>query len=346
MATRDAQSQTRAARTAWKALCRKRRTERRKVERAAARAERDARRKAVAKAGLRQSLGRPRKPRSRPARWTDYHPDHPTTAYHAIISGEVRTRARYRNADLAELFGVCPTTITHWLDRHQPFARAIDRAGAARFALWLVGRLGIRVRLDESKTNPNAKSWKGHLRGGKAIVREPMRKTDVDRLNRVTRALHARRTLPLAQAALAAELAYAGERYDRSACIERDRLRRQLEEFGGTPVATVEAIVESGHLSGRAIAKALGIGESTLRLWRRQYPELDRVIREAVDGYRRPEPEPEHRDARRPEPEPEHLRPSAARDDRTRRRGHREPSKPAPKRLFPGIYADDADQRL
>ena len=168
MPTRDGQASTRAAREAWKKLCRERRAERRKAERATARAERDARREAVAQAGLHQALGRPRtKHRPQPAKWTYYSPDVPRKAYHAILLGDTRADA----ISLAVMFGVHVNTISNWRRQHPQLERAIERAIAARSALRLIGRLGIsaRLRLDPEKTNPNAKSWRGFVRSGKAV---------------------------------------------------------------------------------------------------------------------------------------------------------------------------------
>lgn len=287
MATREGQAHTRAAREAWKALCRRRRTERRATERAAARAERDARREAVTKAGLRQSLGRPcTKHRPRHARWSFYESDVPREAFRAILHGDVTAKTM----SLAAFFGVSDTTIRAWRVQHPEIDRAIERALSAKSALRLIGRIGIggRTRLDSDKVDPNARSWRGYTRRGAAVSVEPMRDIDAARFGRVRDAVHARKTLPLEEAALEAQLGYAadveGGRWMRD---RRDELRRQLEDFGGVPVEAVRAIIGDGYRSNRAIARELCIAESTLRHWRQRYPKFDRAIRDAIAGYRK-----------------------------------------------------------
>jgi transposase-like protein len=212
---------------------------------------------------------------------------------------------------IAAELGVHVNTIPNWLKKHPTLERAIERGLEDRYLTERAFRQARRVRYDPSTIDWDAKSPRGVFR--KAVAVE--------------------------------------QRFDH-ALFEREtaHLHMRKHRWQDSHVEVVGHIIgDRGPLSNRALCRHFDVAESTLRNWRRRYPEFDTAIRKAIAAYRhRPKPStPRPKPQKAVAPTPRTLaavlvarnapRPALAR---------REPSTPRPKRLFAGIYADDVDQRL
>lgn len=260
---RALQKAARAAEREAQILCDK---ERRAGEREAEKLARQA-----AKEAAKRPRGRPRKLPPRPARWTVYSPEHPRRIYHAIIRGDCFSDDR----SVADFFDMCSVTVKNWQERHPAFARAIMRGYEDRAAIRTM-ILSCRVdSYDLTKINPNAKTDRGRF--GKVIA-DAKPSFDHDRhgglvadghLHAVMRRRwrdrphppeHRLDTLP---------------RYARRAYGQETTRSRY--------VAMAVGAVEDGARSNRQLATGLHVAESTVRYWRRRYPEFEAAIQDALD---------------------------------------------------------------
>ena len=245
-----------AARAAAKRTFARRRAEKRQAAKVARAVEREAR-KAAEKAtraaertakAAKERVRRPRGCPSRPPKREARWTDYkPGHARKVYRAIRSWEIARPSHAAIAAFFGVHINTIPKWIERHVQFERAIERGIFDRAELRAVVRQHRRVTIaDLSKLNHEAKTIRGLL--AKARIEVDF---DHEAIETFRRSLHMRR--------------------------RRGR--------GCVPEVDARCAIEDGALSNRQIAKALAIGESTLRLWRKENPELDRAIHDGVDAY-------------------------------------------------------------
>jgi hypothetical protein len=219
-------------------------------------------------------------PRPRPARWTDYKPGHARKVYHAIKSGAVHADTR----SIATFLGQHWNTINNWRHRHVAFARAIMRGYEDRARLRGAILSCRRETIDLGERNDAAKTLQGTYPDARVKVefdghRHQMLARGGHLKTHMRRRWHERAPPP---AHMLAELP----------ASQRERYLRLAAKSPHVEAAL--GVIEGGALSNYAIARGLYIAESTLRNWRRQQPDLDAAIREAVDAYRERQREPEY----------------------------------------------------
>ena len=231
----------------------------RAMERAALKAEEKAR-KAAERAAAKTAKEAAHRPRGRPPtpkpRAARWTDYEPGNARKVYHAIRSSQIARPSHAAIAAFFGVHINTIPKWIERHVQFARGIDRGIFDRAEMRAVVRQHRRVTIaDVSTLNHEAKTIRGLLAKARLEV-----DFDHKAIEALRRSLHMRR------------------RCGRGCVPEVDAL----------------CAIADGALSNRQIAKALAIGESTLRVWRKQDPELDRAIHDGVDAYHERQAEQEY----------------------------------------------------
>lgn len=231
----------------------------RAAERAALKAEQKAH-KAMERAAAKAAREAAHRPRGRPSkprpRAARWTDYEPGHARKVYRAIRAWEIARPSHAAIATFFGVHINTIPKWIARHIEFGRAIERGIFDRAELRAVVRQHRRVTIaDLSKLNHEAKTIRGLLAKARIEVDFDHKAIELFR-----RSLHMRR------------------RRGRGCAPEVDAL----------------CAIDGGALSNKQIAKALAIGDSTLRLWRRNDEALDRAIHDGVAAYRERQADAEH----------------------------------------------------